>query len=373
MCASRSSAAPWTPERRELEEVVARAAPPQRQVLEIDAPVAHAHDRARLLLLEVVFGAELHAARPDVEGDLLLVVGREAAELDVVDGDLAAGRERLEAQRSVLGHGPAGDRAQAGLDGGGHAGRVRQAVHGDVDVAHVGDERRLDRFVAKVHRGLFQREAIEREPRPRPGVLGLLRAVLRFVLAAAFASARLRVVLRRLAGSRRQVSARFSVPSRSLRTCRSRPAIETSATWNRCAVRSLSPIFTANRSSVHSGRSAGLVLLLDVQLLERDVALHGQLGRAVARAHEADVQRQRQARRLDRERQAHRHERQIARQVQRLQPQLEHGLERILERLGAPLDRERRAVDRHAQPRLDERIQVHRQRRHERHADRSGR
>ncbi len=350
-------------QRRQPEEVVARAAPAQRQVVQVDAPVADPHDGARALLLEVVFRAELHASRADVEGDQLLVIGREARELDVVDGDAPAGRQRLEPQRSAVLDGAPGHRAQAGLDGRGHAGLVRQAVHRNVDVAYVGDERRLHAVVAKVDRRLLQGEATEGEPRPGIRFLGVLSGFLRpgLFLGLGF-------VLRRLAGAGRQVrqvqrpvvlAAHVEIQARH------GDLVDVKALRGQIAVADLhrEPFQRAQRPGPR------LVLLLDVQLLQRDVALDRQLGRAVARAHEPDVQSQRQPRRFDGERQVHRHERQVAREVQLLQPQLEHGLQRILERLGAPLDRERRAVDRHAQAGLDERIQVHRQRRDERNTD----
>ena len=115
---------------------------------------------------------------------------------------------------------------------------------------------------------------------------------------------------------------------------------------------------------------ARLVLFPDVEVVEADGALHRELWRVVRRAREPDVQRQRQPSRLDGEREPHRDEGQVARQIERLEPKLEHGLQRLREGLRAAVRDERRPVDAHAQPGLDEGVKVYGQRRYERHANR---
>jgi hypothetical protein len=74
-------------------------------------------------------------------------------------------------------------------------------------------------------------------------------------------------------------------------------------------------------------RQARRVPLLDVERVQRDRALDGELGRVGARANEGDVERKPEAPRLQRDGQPHRHERHVLGQLERAQAQLEHGLE----------------------------------------------
>ena len=357
-------------ERGQAEEVVTRARPPQGQIGEADECVRETQLRPLPLLIEFVARAEAQRPRADVERDQLVVIGREPLGLDPFQRQLAAGRERRQAQRPLLAKGAARDRPEPDRDLGGRAACVRQSLDADVDVANVGRERRLDRFVAEVNRRLLQRERVD-------GELGA--GVGRRCLVAA-GGRRGRRIGRPVpvCGGRRtrfgfggtgrqvfQVDAPVAQPAHVGLEPREQHLLDVEP------LRGQIRLADAHLQLLERGERLrpGLVAFLHVQLCERHVALDGRLRRVRPRSHERQVERQRQPRRVHREWQAHRYERHVAGEIERVQPQLEDGLERILERLGPPLDREGRPVDPDAEPGFDERIDVDRQRRDERHAD----
>src|SRR5581483_10488263 len=79
-------------------------------------------------------------------------------------------------ERPLLSERAARDRPELDLDLRGRAGRIRYALRGDLDVAHVGGERRLDGLVAKQQGRLLERERVDDEPGARIGLPGLWTA-----------------------------------------------------------------------------------------------------------------------------------------------------------------------------------------------------
>ena len=370
----------------ELEEVGARAAAPERDILDVDERFAEANSRPSVGVLDEVVAAEPDAPLLDVEGDLVAIVGGEARRLEALHLDLALGLERLQAQRALLRDLEAGRDAQAHRLVGRRAGRVREAVHGDRDVAHGRLELRLDGLVDDMEGRVLEREVVDGEAEAFVLLALLVLLVLRvFALALllslalllAFLFSRLLPLLlsrgallgtllpplgARLGGLRLWRGEHVFQVERAVALA---PRVHLQAGEH--DLLDVEPLRAEIALAEHDvellereqrARPRG-VLLLHVDVIEPERPLHGELGRVVRATREPEVERERQPGRLDGERELQRHEGQVARQIERLQPQLEHGLEGLLEGLRSPRGDEGRAVDDDAEAGLDERVEVH--------------